>query len=219
LDLYGHLYAAESLAQGEIRFRSIPQKLNEATLAAVRAAEGVSFARSPFEVVPLLSSPCDLYSLGVLAVRVLLVDEETTLAMALDEVLSLARQVASEHQPEIPLAGRIRAIVERDPRYAASLGPHRLARGWIDPQTAASLIPGDLWYETLAALVTLFPGSGPDSVCKDFGDVPTLALETVFNRPLEQWEMLLIKSRSLIVIDWNFNQEIHEALQQVLSRG
>jgi hypothetical protein len=219
LDLYGHLYAAESMAAGEIRFRTIPQKFNDASLGAVRAAEGVSFARSPFEVVPLLSSPCDLYSLGVLAVRLLLVDEQTTLAIALDEVLSLARQVKEEHQPDVPLGARIRAIVERDPRYAASLGPHRLTREGLAPEAAMGLLPAELWYDTLAAIVCLFPGIGPDSVCRDFGDVPSLALETVFNRPLEQWEKLLIRSRSLIVIDWSFNREIHEALEKLLDRG
>jgi hypothetical protein len=217
LDLYGHLYAAESLAQGEVRFRTLPQKLPESALAALRAAEGVSFARSPFEVVPLLSTPCDLYAAGVLAVRTLLVDDQTTLPIALDEVLSLARQVAAEHQPETRLGTRIRSILERDPRYAASLGPHRLVREGLDPQTAARLLPGELWCDTLALVVSLFPGLGPDSGCRDFGDVPALALETVFNRPLEELEKLMVRSRSLIVIDWSFNQEIHSTIQGFLA--
>jgi hypothetical protein len=62
--------------------------------------------------VPLLSTPCDLYSLAVLAVRALLVDQETTLAVALDEILSLARQLAAEHQPDVPLGERVRAVFD-----------------------------------------------------------------------------------------------------------
>ena len=218
LDLYGHLFAAESLAQGEIRFRTVSQKLPEAAITALQASEGVSFARSPFEVVPLLSSPCDLYSLGVLAVRALLVDEKTTLAIALDEVLSLARQVATEHKADVPLGARIRAILERDSRYAASLGPHRLNREGAPPEEALRLIPMELWADTLAVLVSLFPGLGPDSVCHDFGDAPALALETIFNRPLEELEKLLVRSRSLVVIDWAYNQEIHAAIKSLLPR-
>jgi hypothetical protein len=187
--------------------------------AALRSAEGVSFARSPFEVVPLLSSPCDLYALGVLAVRALLVDEETTLAVSLDEVLSLARQVAAEFKADRPLGERIRAIFDSDPRYATSLGCHRLSREKIDPKAAAQLLPPGLWYDTLGAILRLFPGTGPDSVCKDFGDAPSLALETVFNQPLEQFEELLVRSRSLIVIDWNANREIHGAIQSFLDRN
>ena len=94
LDLYGHVYATEGLARGEVRFRTVPQKLSEATISALRAAEGVPFSRCIFEVVPLLSSPCDLYALGVLAVRTLLVHEKTTLAMELNEILSLASQIS-----------------------------------------------------------------------------------------------------------------------------
>jgi hypothetical protein len=184
----------------------------------LQASEGVSFARSPFEVVPLLSSPCDLYSLGVLAVRALLVDEKTTLAIALDEVLSLARQVATEHKADVPLGARIRAILERDSRYAASLGPHRLNREGAPPEEALRLIPMELWADTLAVAVSLFPGLGPDSVCHDFGDAPALALETIFNRPLEELEKLLVRSRSLVVIDWAYNQEIHAAIKSLLPR-
>ncbi len=219
LDLYGHWYAAESLAQGEVRFRTVAQRLSDSALAALRAAEGVSFARSPFEVVPLLSSPCDLYSLGVLAVRALLVDDKTTLPIALDEVLSLARQVAAEHKPDAPLGARIRSVLERDARYAASLGPHRLNREGLSPEAALRLMPAELWCDTLAVVISLFPGMGADSVCRDFGDVPALALETVFNRPLEELEKLLVRSRSLIVIDWTFNQEINSAIRGFLNRG
>jgi hypothetical protein len=216
LDLYGHLYAAEALAQGEIRFRSVPQQLPEAVVANLRAAEGVAFARAPFEVVPLLSTPCDLYALGVLAVRTLLVDADTTLPVALDEVLSLARQAGAEHKPDVPAGTRIRAILERDPRYAASLGPHRLNYGGLGPEEAARLLPLELWCDTLALVVSLFPGLGPDSVCRDFGDVPALALETVFNRPTEALEKLVVRSRSLIVIDWTYNQEINAAIKKFL---
>ena len=218
LDLYGHLYSAEALAQGEIRFRTVPQQLPEAIVANLRAAEGVAFARAPFEVVPLLSSPSDLYALGVLAVRTLLVDGETTLPIALDETLSLARQAAADHNPEISAGVRVRAILDRDARYAASLGPHRLNSG-VSPEEAARLVPSELWADTLAVVTSLFPGTGPDSVCRDFGDVPALALETVFNRPLEALENLLVRSRSLIVIDWSFNQEIHTAIKGFLAKA
>jgi hypothetical protein len=219
LDLYGHLYTTEGLAQGEARFRTLPQQMPDSAAAALRSAEGVSFARSPFEVVPLLSSPCDLYALGVLAVRAFLVDDEATLAVSLDEVLSLARQVASEHKPDAPLGQRVRGIFERDARYTNSLGCHRLVREKIEPAAAAQLLPANLWHDTLGAILRFFPGMGPDSICKDFGDAPSLALETVFNQPLEELEKLLVRSRSLILIDWNANREIHGAIKAFLERN
>ena len=80
------------------------------------------------------------------------------------------------------------------------------------------LLPPELWYHTLAAIVRLFPGVGPDSGCQDYGDAPSLALENVFNQPLEDLDKLLVRSRSLIVIDWNANREIHSAIRDVSDR-
>jgi hypothetical protein len=219
LDLYGHIYATESLAQGEARFRTIPQKLAPEIVSALRSNEGVSFTRSAFEVVPLLSSPCDLYSLAVLVVRTLLVNQETTLAVSLDESLSLARQAAVEYNKDVPLAARIRAICEREPRYLSSLGSHRLVEEPMKPEDAQALLPQELWYDVLGLLITLFPGIGPDSVCRDFGDVPSLALESVFTQPIAKLQRLWTCSRSLIVIDWNYNRQIHSAIREVVSRN
>ena len=218
VDLYGHLYSTDGLAQGEARFRTVPQLLAPEVVNALRAAEGVSFARSPFEVVPLLSTPCDMYALGVLAVRTFLVNPQNTLAVALDEVLSLARQAATEYNAETSLASRVCSIMNADPRFAKSLAPHRLVQEPMEPTAAFELLPPELWYHTLAAIVRLFPGLGPDSYCKDYGDAPSLALETIFNQPLEDLEKLLVRSRSLIVIDWNANREVHSAIRDVLDR-
>jgi hypothetical protein len=216
VDLYGHLYSAEGLARGEVRFHTVPQALPEGVSKALKAAEGAAFPRSPFEVVPLLSSPCDLYSLGVLAARALLVNEGNTLPVALDELLSLARQ-AAEADPALPLGQRVRALLEKDERFLAALGPQRLLRDAADPKEAMTFLPAELWCDTLAALSRFFPGVGPDSACKDFGDVPALALETAFNQPLADLEKLLVRSRSLIVIDWNQNREINAVIGNYLA--
>jgi len=218
VDLYGHLYSSEGLAHGEARFRTVRQKLPEATVAALRAAEGVSFARTAFDVVPLMSSPTDLYSLGVLATRTLLVNEETTLAVAVDEMLSLARQLGAQHDATQEVKWRVRKIFEADSRWLAALGPHHLLWNGITPQDAAGILPIELWCEALGIVTRLFPGMGPDSICRDFGDAPSLALETVFDQALQDLERLLHRSRSLIVIDWKFNRDIHSVISSFLEK-
>lgn len=218
VDLYGHLYTTDGLAQGEARFRTLPQALNADVVNALRAAEGVAFARSPFQVVPLLSTPCDLYALGVLAVRTFLVNPQNTLAVALDEILSLARQAAAEHNAESPLPERIGNLMKGDERFAKSLAPHRLVQEPMEAMAAFELLPQEMWYHTLAAIIRLFPGVGPDSHCKDFGDAPSLALEAVFNKPMEDFEKLMVRSRSLIVIDWSANREVHSAIRDLRDR-
>ncbi len=216
VDLYGHV--TEGANTGELRFRTVPQQLPGPVIETLRGAEGVPFARSPFEVVPLLSSPCDLYSFGVIAVRALLVDEKNTLAVALDELTSFARQLGADYKKDTPRGARVRALLEKEARFAASLGPQHLNCEGLTAEQAARMVPMDLWCDTLGLVAGLFPGLGPDSVCRDFGDVPPMALETVFNRPLEEFEKLLVRSRSLIVTDWDSNQEIRSAIQDCLGK-
>ena len=218
VDLYGHIYATESLAQGEVRFRTVAQRLDAAVIADLQRSAGVAFARSPFEVVPLLSSPCDLYAMGALAVRTLLVDHENTLAIALDEMLSFARQLGAEHSPEVPLRERVSRLLQRDARFMDSVGAHRLMRGILAKEDVHKLVPAGLWHDVLGWMAQLFPGLGPDSVCRDYGDVPALALENVFDRPVEELERLVATSRSGVFVDWQHSKEIRGIISGVRSR-
>ena len=218
VDLYAHVTAAEKGAAGETRFRTVPQQLSEAAVVALREAQGVTFANVPFESVPLLSSPCDLYALAVLAVRALLVDEELSLPVALDELLSIGRQAAAVQETGVSLAERVAEIARGDGQRALALGPHRLLRDQVTAEEARRLFPPDLWWAALGWIIQLVPALGPDSFCKDYGDAPALALESVFDKPLAALEKLILQSRSLIVIDWSANREIASVVRKILSR-
>ena len=230
VDLFGHVEKEPALAVGEWRFRTERQKLPDAVLAQLKAGEGVPIPETSFEVVPLLSAPVDMYSLAILGARALLVNHDTTLAIVTDELLSLARQVALEHNANAPLPERIRAIFQADTRWLNSLGPHRLSRELsgdagnggnggggtaLTPQEAFDLIPADLWFATLGMLIRMIPAVGPDSACRDFGDAPRGGMHKIYEPIMTDLETLLIRTRSLIVIDWRFNREIHGVLRKI----
>jgi hypothetical protein len=217
-DLYGRVDESEALAKGETRFRTLPQLLTEPVRIALEELAGAPVANASFEILPLLTSPCDMYALGVLAIRVLLVDDENTLAIALDEMLSLGREVAVEYKPNVAIGERIQAIIERDQRWGPSLGPHRLVRDAGIRLVAARVVPADLWWEAIGVILRLFPGIGPDSFCKDLGDAPSSALDQIFDEAISQINLLLLRSRSLVVADWNQNLEIHDAIYEIIAK-
>jgi hypothetical protein len=212
--LYGYLDSKVAMARGESGFRSIPLQLSEKEAAALRGAAGVIFTQVPMEVQVPLSSPCDLYSLGVLALQFLFAGSAISLPVAKDSLFSLAAQVAAEFPETDDLAKAIEQLVERDPRWLADLGPQHLAADELGAAEATDLIPMKLWSRVLAVLLRLFPRRSPFAFCKDFGDAPPLALHAVFDRALEPLGGLVKLTRSLHVVDWKQNREIVSLIEK-----
>ena len=209
----------EGVAQGERRFRTIPQKLPEHVGLAIRSAEGVRFPNVPFETLPMRSSPADLYALAVIAVRILLVNDETTLAIALDEIQSLAQTVADKDLQDVELSTRLRDVTTTDSRWSASLGPHRLLNPQtLTPEEALTYLPDALWWDTIAMLIRCFPGATRDSFAADLGDAAPLALHAVFEPPIDALKKLSLRARGLLFADWKYNSEIATVIQAALQQ-
>lgn len=216
INLYSRLEADSAMAPGEWRFRTIAQSINDAEISSLQAAKGIPMPDVPFSIIPLLSSPCDLYSLAVLAVRILLVDNTTSLPVALDTMLSLARQVEADYNEFTGLDIRIKEIFDKDKRWPESLGPQHLNFDKITAGEAFSFIPSELWWTTLAIILRMFPGMGPDSECRDYGDARQGGLHKVFERTITDLDKLILRTRSLIVADWKSNKEIVAVIQKYL---
>jgi len=187
------------------------------SLYALRSAEGVPIADVAFEIIPLLSSPCDLYSLAVMAVRVLLVDNTNSLPVVLDEMLSLLRQIEADGDASTTLEQRISELWESDQRWHDALGPHHLTLDEMTPDEAFGLIPAELWWPALATILRMFPGPGSHSECKDYGDAPQGGLHRIFERTAEDLQSLILRTRGLIVADWKANQEVTTVIQKFLA--
>jgi len=218
VDLYGYADESVALAKGETRIRTLAQRLPDDVRAALDEATGTPVRIAHFEVLPVLASPCDMYAAGVLSARILLVDEENTLAIAVDQLLSLAHQVATKYAEESPFAVRLRSVVNEDPRWGLMLGPHRLTARPEMREMTSKVLPTELWWDVVGIILRLFPGTGPDSFCRDFGDAPSLALDAVFEKPLSELELLQLRTRSLVVTDWDRNNEILEAIDAVMAQ-
>jgi hypothetical protein len=205
------------MASGEWRFRTVAQKKDDTVVSDLRAAEGVPMPEVPFEIIPLLSSPCDLYSLAVIAVRILLVDNTNSLPVVLDETLSLPRQIEADYDKSFDMEKCISDIFKKDERWLESLGPHHLTFEKITSGEAFGLIPSELWWATLTIILRMFPGLCPDTNCQDYGDAQQGGLHKIFERTIADLDNLVLRTRSLIVSDWKSNQEISSVIQRYLT--
>jgi len=211
-ELYAHVYPSEIAGPKEARFRTVPTRMSESLRASLKQASGSVFQKSPYEIWPLLSSPCDLYSLGIMAIRILLANSKSNLPVIIDEILSLARHLAKDPVEEAELLPRLKALLEREPQLLDLVSPHLLIEGAITPAHARSQTGLGLWLETMCLLLRLFPGTATHSYCKSFGDVSPLALETVFDQPIQELEALVLRLRSFLVPSLAANEEIASVL-------
>jgi hypothetical protein len=217
VDLYAKLEPQENMADGELRFRTVSQRFEESIGSVLQSAEGVPLHDVSFEIVPLLSSPCDLYSLGVLATQILLLRPDTTLAECIGDMTSLGRKLAGSYDANAPRQLRIQAVFADNKRFQESLGPQRMVFENLASAEAVHALPEELWWETLAAIVPLFPGLGPDSTCTDLGHAPMGGIHRVFDPVISDLQNLVNRSRSLLMVDWNHNREVHAVLKKLRS--
>src|ERR1043166_899133 len=215
LEFYAHVHTAEAVGPREARFRTVPAKLSENVLAKLKPAAGTTFAKSPYEVWPLLSSPCDLYSLAVLGVRVLLANGSTDLPATVDDVIGLARRIGSSSRDQSDMGMQLRNLLESEPKLRDLVSPHALVESGLTPAQARAQVRMELWTDTIALLLRLFPGAGSYSYCKNLGDVSPLALETVFDAPIEHLTTLVQRLRSTLTPSLSTKEEIAGVVRTV----
>ena len=213
------LEARSANTEAEYRFVSLPTKnVPEVEYIVSNLKQSISSDKIDFLLIPRLGSTCDLYSLAVSCLRVLLTHPDGLSAM-LDDLLGLLHlykkrignnewQTGMGSLDDFVRSGEAGDVLDR-------LGPHRMvANSEIDVSDAFKEIPSTLWWTMMSFLLRLFPGECQDSFVSSYDDFQPRAMHEVFRRPLEELEILVEKSRSIIFGDHSANREILRAIRQ-----
>ena len=70
----------------------------------------------------------------------------------------------------------------------------------------------------MEVLVKMFPGIGPDSEFKNYGDLSFDAPELAFNNTLEQVSLLIRRAKPLIFSNWNQNKQILDLIETYMGK-
>ena len=212
--LAGAVESDSALATGEYRFRSMRQPVSPLLADALKTAAGSTLQPVWMQCVARMDTAYDLYSIAVVALRALVVHSANPLPVVVDELQSLARQIATEYSPDRPVYSRILDLITRDKRWNKSLGSQNVFHAADIEEQDGELIPLQLWAEILALVVQMIPAVGPDSFCRAYGTIAPAALANVFDPVMDKLDRLLIQTRSLIVIDWQVNREVHAVIRR-----
>lgn len=219
LCLYTKIEGKTAEVEGEYRFSSLQTKLPPELKEWLDGGKGtLTSDRVEFHLLPRVGTPCDLYSLGVIGLRILL-QHPDGLAASLDDLLSLARQYKLRFSNADWKTGTA-SLTEfiktggADP-MAARLGPQwLLSNSDMDAVQAFREIPAPLWWATIDFLSRLFPGEALECFCKSHDDFQPRALHEVLSAPIAALESLLASSRELLFGNPNTNREVlHTILQ------
>lgn len=224
LRLFAKIDVAAGDGAEEYRFSSLQTRLppdlsewladGESTLSSDRVA---------FHLLPRLGTPCDLYSLGVMALRTLIAGSGVPLSEALDDLLAMSRLYRNRfsHGNWNTGTASLHEFVKSGEggAWAEKLGPHRLVRGRISVSEAFREIPAAMWWEVMEFVARLFPGEALGSFCKSYDDFSPRALHDVFTEPLSALDSLVVRSRDLLFGNPQTNRELLEVIRAVSVKG
>lgn len=223
LCLYAKIVDNASATGGEYRFRSLQTKLQPEVKEWLDSGTGsLTSDRISFQLLPCIGTPCDLYSLGVIALRILL-HHPDGLAASLDDLLSLARNYRQRYSNANWSTGtaslhEFAKTGEAGP-IDAQLGPQwLLANSDISASDGFRDIPPALWWATIDFLTRLFPGEALDSFCKTHEVFQPRALQEVLAAPIAALEALLARTRELLFGNPTANRELRQAIEYARSQ-
>jgi len=219
--LQGTITALEP-SRGEVVFRTARWR-PAAEVAASLAAGGQAPPPVDCEcaLVPRLSAPADLYSLGVIALEVLCCGSGQGLPMVVDEALRVLQRLSQEQVSVEAIPDTLAAWQRREPdaNWAAVLSARHLAAPAPEPEAVARMVPPAAWWAALTWTLRLLTGAGSQAYFQAPGDgsapAPHLALEA----PLRDLRALMNRTRALVTLEWKANVDLREQIMAVLGSG
>jgi len=212
--------AVPNKARNEISITTLMEPLSPGVIQDLEAASrGKIIAGVSFQVLQILGPACDLYSLGTIGVRMLLVNQQRSIGETIDDVKSLAAVVGDEKSSGKPLADRIGARIKSDAALRSHMGPHRLLWQETSPAVIAGAVPDLLWRRLLALLVRAQVGY-PDSDCADVsqGAGPNESVTAALKAWRQELYTLACEARGLVFRSIGADQEIAGLLRKRLAQ-
>ena len=220
----GEFYATLETRKGDEdwRFLSFPMIPPPGITSDLVGESGTLFEKVSFDLYPGVGATRDLYSLAVLAFRVLFTAGGSQLSEKLDEFFDLVRKFSggSKESEWSTGAGQLLDFVNSasGEKWREGFGPHNVVEQ-ATPELAYDAIPKHLWWSVVSWIGQLFPGSMSGSFSNDFDDFDRRAPELVFEAPLVRLDELIDQARLLLFGNASVNRDLLRVVMNVKNRS
>ena len=200
----------------KIQFKTLKLALTSEQQLALESFIGVEQVGVYCEILPVLGTPCDLYSLGVIGLEVLFFGSESSLAQLKDQLRTLAAACLDLDQ-EHSLVERIVQTFAAEPHLCEALMPDVL--GLCNAQKNRIGLPAEerIWEGLLAVVMRMLSGLlKHESYAQNLSNESNFRLTHVFDEPLRELGIYMAIIRSLIVGDTQSTQLVGQVLEEMI---
>lgn len=215
--LVAEMTEVDARVADKIQFKTLKLSLTSEQQVALESFIGVEQVGVYCEILPVLGTPCDLYSLGVIGMEVLFHGSEIPLAQLKDQLRTLANACLDLGE-EQSIVERIIQTFDTEPNLRETLMPESLGLA-PSGKNYMGLPPEDrIWEGLLSIIMKMLSG-----LLKSEGYSPSLSNENnfrithVFDPPLRELGRYMGILRSLNLGDTQSSQVVGEAIDEIIN--
>lgn len=214
--LVAEMTEVDARVADKIQFKTLRLPLSSEQQLALESFIGVEQVGVYCEIFPVLGTPCDLYSLGVIGLEVLFFGSEIALAQIKDQLRTLANTCVDLGE-EQSIVERIVQTFKAEPQMREMLMPDVLGLA-PSGKDHMGLPPEErIWEGLLSVIMKMLSG-----LLKHEGYAPSLSNENnfrithVFDQPLRELGRYMAILRSLNLGDTQSTRLVSEVLDEMI---
>jgi hypothetical protein len=208
--------AAEAV---ELTFISEPIEVGEAVASRLRKASGVRIPGIRYKVYADFGTPSDLYSLGMVLLRLLVGNDKQDaggVAAIVERIAKRLRGLDEDQLARIPQPGGTSALFERDLDILMALKKANVF--WAEPERRSerpNAIPDPLWKRAILLGVRLSTRVPGFSLCANPADYDAAHPRAKLEAVLQEIDLIEQQLRSILFERQSMNLEVQQVLSEL----
>ena len=216
LRLIAEMTGVDARLADKIRFKTRKLPLSSEQQLALEGFLGVEQRGVHCEILPVMGTPCDLYSLGVIGLELLFDGSGSPLALLKDSLRTLA-YACSDADRETPLEQRIADTLKANKDLKAVLLPDSIGVGANGSGRIGLPPEAFLWERLIGVCMKMLPGLlKGEGFAETFSNESAFRLAHVFDDPLLDLSQVSAVLRGLCVGDMQSSLQIRSVLDGMI---
>ena len=214
--LVAEMTEVDARVADKIQFKTLKLPLTSEQQLTLESFIGVEQVGVYCEIFPVLGTPCDLYSLGVIGLEVLFHGSDIALAQLKDQLRTLAN-ACTDLGNELPVEERVVQTFNAEPHLRETLMPDALGLSNSGKHQIGLPPEERIWEGLLSIIMKMLSG-----LLKDESYAPSLSNENnfrithVFDQPLSDLGRCMATLRSLNLGDTESTRLVAEVLDEMI---